>query len=260
MYYEQNKKDKSKALAGTILFHLALITIFIFFGLKKPEPLPQNEGVVVDLGYIDYGSGELISPAEPTPSTAPEPSQRDVAEDNFLTQDIEETIDLSDDEQDKVEEDISDVVREEPEPEPEPEPDPRATFPGRDDRSDDTEGRGDTDIPGFQGSPDGEVDGERNGTSGRGEGVQYSLSGRNPRQLPMPDYTSPETGRVVVSITVNRQGDVVRASAGARGTTTSNRTLWNLAEKAARDAKFDASRDAPEQQRGTITYNFIRVN
>jgi hypothetical protein len=35
-----------------------------------------------------------------------------------------------------------------------------------------------------------------------------------------------------------------------------DRTLWKAAEEAARKAKFNVSRNAPESQQGTITYVF----
>jgi TonB family protein len=63
---------------------------------------------------------------------------------------------------------------------------------------------------------------------------------------------------VVVEIAVDRQGKVISAKAGARGTTVQDANLFDQAEKAARKAKFKANPDAAEKQIGTITYTFIR--
>jgi len=88
-------------------------------------------------------------------------------------------------------------------------------------------------------------------------GLTYNLSGRRPQILPIPEYNIQAQGRVVVSITVDRQGRVTRAAAGARGTTTSNPQLWTLAEEAALKARFEPQSNAPEEQTGSITYNFL---
>jgi len=64
----------------------------------------------------------------------------------------------------------------------------------------------------------------------------------------------------VVTIKVDRQGNVTSAVPGAKGTNVSDETLWNLAKNAALRSKFIADPNAPEFQVGTITYNFIRQN
>ncbi len=270
---EKNKKDNIKALTGTIIFHVVLLICFMFFGLSTPLPLPEEEGVLVALGYQYEGMGyQQPALSAPQPSVSADPEQPDVAEEQVVTQTTEETISIPDTKSPEPEDEARPEDREEEpvrqdtrvqekvaEQEPDPEPDPRAMFPGSDDRTAQKEGKGKTDEPGVQGKPEGSVEGEA-AIGGKGSGVEFSLTGRKANYLPMPDYTSPETGRVVISITVNRQGHVTRATAGARGTTTSNQTLWRLAEEAARKARFDIKHDVAEEQRGTITYNFIRQN
>jgi TonB family protein len=94
---------------------------------------------------------------------------------------------------------------------------------------------------------------------GVGSGTSYDLSGRSARNLPKPEYNSLEQGRVVVSIWVNKSGQVVKALAGAKGTTISDASLRKLAENAARRATFSPDQDAAEEQRGTITYVFVKL-
>lgn len=272
---EKNKKDNNKALIGTILFHLIVFITFMFFGLYTPLPLPEEEGVLVDLGYHSEGMGISQPQLAPQPESSSEPVAAEPAEEQIVTQSTEESISIPDAEtpspeekpepdrqhEEQVQDDspVQDELAHE-EPEPDPTPDPRAEFPGRDDRRTDDDGKGDTDQPGDLGRPDGAEEGDGIDGGGDNGGVEFSLSGRRATHLPMPDYTTSETGRVVVSVRVNRQGEIVRADAGARGTTTSNQVLWRLAEEAARKANFDIKRDAPEEQTGTITYNFIRLN
>ncbi len=86
--------------------------------------------------------------------------------------------------------------------------------------------------------------------------ASYDLHGRSARGIPPPDANYTEGGTVTVTIYVNRDGNVTRVISGARGTTTSNSNLRALAEKAAKAAKFSPKDDAPEEQKGTITYVF----
>ncbi|NVN95885.1 MAG: energy transducer TonB [Bacteroidetes bacterium] len=95
---------------------------------------------------------------------------------------------------------------------------------------------------------------------GKGPGISYDLKGRTKKELPKPEYSSKEQGTVVVKIWVNKNGEVTRVEAGQRGTTTSDRVLWKQAENAAMRARFSPDADAPEDQTGSITYKFIRLN
>ena len=74
--------------------------------------------------------------------------------------------------------------------------------------------------------------------------------------LPAPSYNVQESGKVVVSIKVNREGTVVEAQPGADGTNLTSATAWDAAKKAALKAQFNVKADAPEFQYGTITYIF----
>ena len=78
--------------------------------------------------------------------------------------------------------------------------------------------------------------------------------------MPKPAYTSQEQGKVVVTIWVNQYGKVIKAVDGAKGTTISDLGLRARAKEAALKAKFSADPNAPDVQKGTITYNFIRLH
>ena len=95
--------------------------------------------------------------------------------------------------------------------------------------------------------------------TGAGDGISYNLS-EDLDNLPKPDYPSREQGKVVVTIWVNREGKVVRASSGAQGTTTSDPSLRRAAEQAAIKTRFSPSPDSPDEQKGVITYIFLRQN
>jgi TonB family protein len=94
--------------------------------------------------------------------------------------------------------------------------------------------------------------------SGTGEaGVSYNLAGRGFQKLPPPKYDYQGGGRVVVEISVDRNGNVTQAIPGAKGSTTLDEYLLKVAKEAAMEAKFETKRDAPPIQKGTIAYNFI---
>jgi TonB family protein len=67
---------------------------------------------------------------------------------------------------------------------------------------------------------------------------------------------SQETGKVVIEVVVDKDGNVTSANGPARGSTTAAQVLVNKAKQAAREAKFSKSPEGVEEQRGTITFVF----
>jgi TonB family protein len=82
------------------------------------------------------------------------------------------------------------------------------------------------------------------------------LDGRSVLSLPKPEYTNQVEGDVVVEVTVDKDGRVIQATPGYRGSTTLDENLLQLAKKAALIARFDRNPNAPAVQKGTITYKF----
>ncbi|HCX99377.1 MAG TPA: hypothetical protein DG754_04475, partial [Bacteroidales bacterium] len=120
------------------------------------------------------------------------------------------------------------------------------------------EGEGETGKEGNQGALEGDPNSpnrEGGATSG-GNGISFSLGNRAALSLPQPEYPKQKSGRVVVEVTVDRNGNVTAVRGGVRGSTTYETDLVNAAEKAARRARFNLSPDAPAYQTGTITYVF----
>ncbi len=265
------EKDKIKGIIGTVVFHAILVLALFWLALATPLPLPSEGGVEVNLGNSDDGMGsvqplELAAAASP----APPPSRTDPS-DEMLTQDVEDAPVI---EPKKVvkpkpveKPQQTQVVKQEPTPEPLPKVDPRALFPGRSTTGNNTGQGGNEGItgkPGDQGKTFGDPNatgydgtgGSGGGPGGVGGGTSFSLAGRSVRSLPAPSRNFTTEGTVVVSIWVNRAGFVTRAVPGAKGTTTSNAQLQQLAKTAAEKARFDPKPDAPEEQKGTITYHF----
>ena len=84
--------------------------------------------------------------------------------------------------------------------------------------------------------------------------ISYSLVNRTHRQLPLPIYTCPEGGKVVINIEVDNRGFVMEATFNAGSSTTSNGCLVEKGIEYAKKARFSNSEKGV--QKGTITYLF----
>ena len=273
----KNTRNKVRGIVGTILFHILLLVALIFFALSTPLPLPGEEGVEVNLGNSDEGMG-MVQEEEPAERIQerrppPPPPEQEEAEEKIITQEVEEAPVVQEERIEKteertevekevveeVEEEVDeDPVAEKPEPEP-PRVDPRALYKGK---SDDNKGsdQGITGQPGDQGKPDGDPNVYKyDGQGGQGNGIGFDLGGRGAKYLHKPTYSSQEQGRIKVEIRVNRNGKVVSASI-TKGTNIADTRLQNQAIAAALKSTFQPDPNAPEIQKGTITYNFIRIN
>ncbi len=298
------KGDKIRGIVGTIIFHLLLLVVLIFFGLTTPLPLPGEEGVEVNLGFTDEGMG-IIQQSE-APKTSPplppvntkeeviedvveevvknDPIIEEVEEEKIITQDSDETPkitkpieeikeDIPEKEilekpKEKAKVKVKEAVKADPVEKPKvvekvpekPKVDPRALYTGKSKSTDNGSNEGETGKPGDQGSKFGKKDIiVHDGKGGEGNGVSFDLGGRGAKHLPKPTYDSPDQGKVVVTIYVNKQGQVTKAYAGAKGTTIADNQLRKLAKEAALRAVFNPDPNAPETQKGAITYNFIRL-
>ena len=238
-------KNKTSALALTLFFTGGMIVVLILFGFVTPLPLPEEQGVEIESAGGGGGgsSGGIV-----------EANQESVSSDeDIATQDDEEAPVINKDNKNKK------VVHSEPVKET-PKADSRITSikwgQGSGMGTGQGSGRGSGTGPG---SGSGTGGGNESG-NGPGDGPSYSLGKRGAKSIPVPSYDEPEQGKVVVTIYVDKDGNVLRAVPGGIGTTVSNPSLWAKAKSAALKAKFAKDPDASEEQKGTITYYFIRQN
>jgi outer membrane biosynthesis protein TonB len=98
--------------------------------------------------------------------------------------------------------------------------------------------------------------GSGGGSGGGTGGSGYLLGNRKALSKPEPKYTCNESGKVVVEVSVDRNGNTINATAGIKGTTNTAKCLLDQARIAAMNTKWNASSDAPEKQIGKIIYNF----
>lgn len=263
------------AFFGT-LFSLCLILLLLWF-LKLTAPVyEEEEGIIVSFGNAEEGGGmpdvshiDEITQVEqiPMPSLPTLPSDND-----FIVQEDEESLALK---KQTVEEEANRKAEEEALKRRRKEEEARAEAEriAREKALAEKKAKEQEAIEnanqfaalfGQVGTTEG-ANGENeatNATSGMGnpsgkgygsiDNATWTLQGRNCRHIPKPSEEFNQTGRVVVNIIVDLEGNVTSASVGD-GSNISDRETQRLALESARNAKFSKGETT---QRGTIVYIF----
>ena len=239
---------KNKIISGisTAVIMLLVAVVLIAFGYDPP--IPEN-GVEVNLGDSDFGSGDDPKPASNSAAVAPAASQNHLA-----SQNTEPTPSIS------ANKNNGNTVAPNTPTQPVNEPkveevNKNALYPGKRNNGGGNGSQGVSTGTGDQGKPNGSINSNNYSGNGGGNG-NYSLAGRTSVVLPTPDYRSNDQGTVVIRIWVNRDGKVTRTEYEPKGSNTSNGYLIEQARSAALKARFNPDQRAPEEQKGTITYIF----
>lgn len=256
--------DHRNGILATLLIHGFFILLLVFFGFRTPLPLPPEQGMLVNFGNSDNGSG-LMEPEDNAPAKNAAAPVEETKEEQKLTQDFEEAPAIE-----KKKEQPHKEVKKLPEKKTvpvqkvqpvveTPKVNTKALYTGKKTDGGTGNSQGITSGTGNQGVENGSPNAPNYGPGGGtgNSGVSFTLAGRSPLSLPKPEYRSQEQGKVVVDVTVDKEGNVITAQAGAKGTTTSAPSLWEAARKAALAAKFDRKPDAAATQKGTISYVFV---
>ncbi len=272
---QKEQSQRTKAILSTTLLHALLLLACYFFYINVQIPLEEIEtgGVVINYGTSETGMGddytsmeepaigENIS-AEPIVDPNRPNSPVDVNSSNdkdVLTQSFEEAPAVVDKNPNSSNTNTSNTNTSTPTEPAKPSVDQRALFKGKKNNGTGA-GDGTGNTPGNQG----DVNGDPNSNSytggtggGNGSGVSLNLAGRKFISSPKIQDDGQVSGRVAVEITVDKNGTIVTAKAGARGTTISNVSLWNKCEKAVLGAKLNAISSGPEIQAGSVIFTFI---
>ena len=252
------------SLLWTLLIHAGVIGLLLLLHLTKPV-MQAESGVPVMLGDMgnldtDYEFTEVNSMPAPAPASVPVPvaPQAEPA----ITQNMEETVAIETGEKEKPVTPVETVRQPTPE-EILAEQERKAAEEAQNlmanafGRSSTMQASApaetNTDVQGTMGSTEG------NASQGKPTGVgsygTWDLGGRDMvGELPRPTYNIQEEGRVVVTIIVDPEGNVIDTRINNR-TNTTNLQLRNAAEQAARKTKFNAI-GGENNQTGTITYYF----
>ncbi|MCH3923769.1 MAG: hypothetical protein LKE30_02465 [Bacteroidales bacterium] len=248
MKLETPQKNKLISVVVTIIVHVLIVIFLLCVGLYYRVPPPPEMGVELDAGSIEGGgSGIEESSEEPMASTNNESMSED---ENTVTQNSENVALKA-----KPTTKTTNKVKPKDNQPTQPKVDNNAMFHKGSVKGGGGNGNG-SGVGNGKGNGSGNGVGNGTGNGGSGNGVGFSLNGRNAKSLPQPRTNKQETGKIVVEIHVDQEGNVVRATGGVRGTTIMDNNLWRLCEQAAKRAKFSPKTSAPEEQRGTITYKF----
>lgn len=111
------------------------------------------------------------------------------------------------------------------------------------------------------GKGDGNGPGRGDGTGGPvgpgvGPGKGFSLTGRSLASRPTLKNPTQEEGTVCVEIVVDKNGNVIKATALSAGSTTTNSVLRSTARQSALLWKFNADPNSDDEQIGKIFFNF----
>jgi len=254
---QKERKSRIAAIAGTILFHSLILTSLMLLALRTPSVSTENENVEVSYSYNFDSLGDIqFEVPSPVPDSKPQISQPAVDE-QMVTGKVEEIAFTDNRKKDKS--NPATIAK------------PKAIVETPDERTiihktpDAVKNaRTSTAVNQATAAKSGEkvksgeppAPAQFDDKAGNGIGVWFELAGRGYISLPKPAFDQPVQGKIVVSVVVSREGKVIYASAGNRGTTIQDIQLRQRAENTARKTIFATAKDASEEQKGTITYVF----
>ncbi|PCI94303.1 MAG: hypothetical protein COB15_14485 [Flavobacteriales bacterium] len=247
------EKNSRSGVIGTIVVHLLLLLLFVSAGMPYQDPPPVNEGtMMINFGTSETGSGDE-QPTEPKTSAAENitPTESSAAAENVLTQNNAEAPVVNSSPTESVKEvvtptEVKPVVSES-----------LSSVENALKNAENSKSEGGSEGPGDEGDLKGDPSTHGSSPSGGSRGIKFDLGGRGKVSFKTPDNPTQEDGKVVVEIWVSRDGKVIKAKTGARGSTTTNPVLQKKAKEAALKAIFKRDDNAPFEQKGTMTFVFI---
>jgi len=274
--------NRNKARLASALWLVLLLLVLILPMLTYQTPPPGQEGILVNLGLPDQGQGDQNAPpaevsdpleeqAEPLEEPVPEEEQETIQEDpqaepepeaqeEVITSDDPEQVRLEQEKQ-RREQAEREAERKREEARKKAEAEARKKQEAEKMKEDigglfgEGEGKGNTGKPGNQGEPEGEPDAKKLEGITTGSGVVGGgLGDRGVGYSPKITDESQKKGTVVVRVCVNSEGRVTSAEFTQKGSSVSDNHLVQLAERNARQWRFDKSNI--DKQCGTITYRF----
>lgn len=291
--FEKAKNVKAGTITGVISGLLLLFFFLVSWSVPVPPPPPVEEGMEVNLGNSDDGSGDVQPLIPGSPAAAEKEVNTPPKAANIPVQDVK-AVETNDD--DEEAEDVhvpkpkvsnpkstniptkenttttkapvtKPQVVENPKPAP---PKPKATYKGGDgtgpggnnaDSWNGSRSEGNTTGAGDRGKINGDPNSKNyDGFGGSGNGSGYTIQGnlRGRKIVRQPSFQDEfnENAKVAVDISVDASGAVTGATYQPRGSTTSNAAMKDIAIRKARQLKFAAG----SEDRGTIIFNFKVTN
>jgi colicin import membrane protein len=254
--------DKQYGILGTLIIHGILLLLLLMGFISLPKPAPPEGGLLINFGDVISAGGPREPQLNNTPVPKPQEAEKQPApekKEGIMTQDFEKAAALpKTPEKKKSEKPKPKPVEKKATPvEKTPVVNPKALYSNK---GQSTTEKGTSEGiykgQGNMGDPNGTPESDNYSQGLGGSGIVSSLNGRSPIYLKKPDFNILKEGIVVVEISVDRNGKVISAAPGAKGSTLVDNTLYAAAKKAALESAFNVKSDAPERQVGTISYHF----
>jgi hypothetical protein len=267
MEYLDSEKDKKRnkviALITTVILHGLLLICFVFMGLTYQVPPPPEYGIEIDMGGGGGGGGNPKNTHRTTTASNP------AASEHISTQNTEESVALNTTRKPNIDRTQQQTapVDNQSKVEEAPTVNQNALF--RRNTAQSGEGGSGGGSGGGTGTGYGSGTGSGTGSgsgsgsgggsgSGMGDGIgDFFLNGRPVVSKAFPKTKNNLEGVVKVDFRADRDGNVIYAKAGGRGTNINDPQIWEECEKAAKLSKFKAKSDAQIEEKGVITYRFV---
>ena len=262
-------KRKSAIITAVILI-LFILGVFNF-GMQYLDP-PEEYGVAINFGDMNVGSG--VSVLKPQKSASKEEVKtpavasplKEVTKETLVekiiseetTKEVPAVGKVAEEKPTLVEDVEKEVSKEKPKPKPSKESlDALNKLLNGNSSDGKPKGEGDAAVAGVKGDNQGEpISSKYYGNTGSGTGGNYNLAGRKVLSTPKRQPDCQEEGVVVVLITVAKNGKVMSAIPGEKGSTNTAPCLKKAAKEAALSTIWNSDGAAPEIQTGTIIYKF----
>jgi colicin import membrane protein len=259
--------DRTYGILGTIVVHNIILLILLFSLIIIPAKLtPEGGSLIINFGDTGLAGGfdePAISDVSSSEPAAKAPQQKDQNE-GLLTQDFEDAPAVKKSGTTEKTTQKQAVTAPETPVVTTPQVNQRAMY-GNQRTSGTVRGASATGTgtsegiyqgQGNMGSPTGSPESDNYSEGVGGSSIVFSLTGRSPVFLQKPEFRTYTEGAIIVQITVDRNGNVIQAVPGQKGSTIVDDVLYAAVIKAAMESKFNLKNDAPERQVGTITYHF----
>jgi outer membrane biosynthesis protein TonB len=281
--FERDKNLKAFGITVLIVAAIGLLFFLISWTVPVIPPPPVDEGVEVNLGNSDQGTGN-IAPEIPGPPSSDE-TKSNPPPASHSTEEPEQNKEVA--ANDEAEAPVihtspksvikpRHIITPEPAKKTKPQPTinptptpprPKAVYKGgttsgaggnNADSYNGVRNQGIAGGSGDQGSPNGNPNSDSytgNGGSGNsGVAISSGLDGRRFTHYPSFQDNFNQNAKVAVDITVDQSGNVVAANINPHGTTTTNENIRGIAITKAKQLKLNAG--SQSEQTGTIIFTF----
>jgi hypothetical protein len=265
LYPEENNYPKAVLISTGLMMLFVLICYLLIIGMPSNQEFGTG-GIVVNYGTSIEGMGnDYMNVDEPSidpnanntppdkvvPNTSPDKSpSAEKSKEDVVTQDNEDAPSVVNQDKKSTAISTTPVTKES-----KPVVNPNALYKGKASNTSTGQGDGTSKTPGNQGSLNGDPLSTNYGAGGSGFG-DLNLPNRQYVNRPRIEDNGQVTGKIVVKIFVNKNGEIVNAVPGERGTTISDQKLWEKCRIAVMGARFNSLESAPDVQQGTVVFNF----